>query len=328
MVINQMKLEAVLFGIIFGLIGSCTLNLGKSLQKQGIELFERQRMAGSKRARKGLIWIVGSSLSMIQPLFQTIGQTIGGASATVYSAMFGVGIAVVLFYSYKVLKESINRFEIIGTILIILGTVVFGIVSILDALDAGEDGGGDATSGGEREINWSNFMISMIFTAVAFVLISIYTLKTKRLWGVIFGLIGGSLGGLDNVFKSLSKSSAIEDWGTFSGFTSVFYYISFALGSGAFLLTNVGYSRGKAITVVPAYSAFYILMPMVIEGIIFLDMPNILQIVGVGICVVGVVLSTRFRILSSAGISAKGEVDAGQDVQGQKDDGMKEKVQE
>jgi drug/metabolite transporter (DMT)-like permease len=276
--------DEIIWGIVFGLIAACTLNLGKALQKQGIQLFERQKMEGGARAKKGAIWLVGISFSSIQPIFQIIAQTILGAPATVYSAMLGVGIVVVIFYAYKVLKEPIGKAEVLGAATIIGGTLLFGIASIFWQRPA------------SRTMDWTNFSVSMVTIGAAFLAIMVYTVKTKNLWGLIWGIVAGSLGGMDNIFKSMSKDVGTTlDLGAFSGFANVFFYISFVSGAGAMLLTNVGYTRGKAVTVVPAYTAFYILIPMLLEPIFYGIQPDLVQIIGVAIAIAGVVLSTAFR---------------------------------
>ena len=273
----------VFWSILFGLVGSCTLNLGKAIQKQGIELFQKKEMEGTKRAKKGFIWIIGSVFSFIQPLFQLLGTEILGENATIYSAMMGVGIIIVLIYSYKVLKESINTMELVGSLFIVGGTLVFGIATVFQPPS-------------DPKLFAPNFIITMIIIGAVFLTFSAYTLKTKRFWGIIFGCIAGSFGGMDNVFKSMSGETSEVDLGAFSGFGSPFIYISFGLGIGAFLLTNYAYTRAKAITVVPAYTAFYIFMPMLLEASFFNLVPGAFQVVGVIICIAGVMLATAFKL--------------------------------
>jgi drug/metabolite transporter (DMT)-like permease len=138
--------------------------------------------------------------------------------------------------------------------------------------------------------------VSLVAIGAAFVAIIVYTVKTKTLWGLIWGIVAGSLGGMDNIFKSMSKDVGTTlDLGAFSGFANIFFYISFVAGTGAMLLTNVGYTRGKAVTVVPAYTTFYIMMPLVLETLFYGVFPDLLQVIGVAIAVVGVVFSTAFR---------------------------------
>jgi drug/metabolite transporter (DMT)-like permease len=276
--------DKIVWGIVFGLMMACTLNLGKALQKQGIKVFEKQKMEGSARAKKGAIWIVGIAFSGIQPVFQIVAQTIIGAPATVYSAMMGLGIVVVIFYAHKVLKESIGMSEVLGAATIICGTVLFGIASIFWERPA------------TRTMDWTSFGVSMVAIGATFAAIIVYTVKTKNFWGLIWGIVAGSFGGLDNVFKSMSKDVGTTlDLGAFSGFANIFFYISFISGAAAMLLTNVGYARGKAVTVVPAYTAFYILVPLLLETLFYNILPSPLQVIGVAISIVGVVLSTAFR---------------------------------
>ncbi|MEX2680512.1 MAG: hypothetical protein Q6373_002860 [Candidatus Sigynarchaeota archaeon] len=276
--------EKVVWGIVFGLAMAGTLNLGKALQKQGIQLFQKEKMAGNARAKKGVIWLVGISFSAVQPVFQIVAQTILGAPATVYSAMMGLGIVVVIVYAYKVLKEPIGMYELAGAVMIVGGTFLFGIASIFWERPT------------TRTMTWYNFVMSMITIGAIFAAIILYTARTKRLWGLIWGIVAGSCGGLDNVFKSMSKDVGTTiDLGAFSGFANVFFYISFAASMAALLLTNVGYTRGKAVTVVPAYTVFYVLLPLVLEALFYGVSPTAFQVTGISIAIVGVVLSTAFR---------------------------------
>lgn len=273
----------ILWGILFGIMASCTLNLGKALQKQGIKLFERQRMESVERARKGVIWTIGSVLSLIQPVFQITGQTILGAPATVYSAMMGTGIVVVLVYSWKVLKEPVSRTEVLGSLLIIAGTTVFGIASIFVPIPP------------SRSLNVTGFVTALVVVGATFGVLAAISFKVRPFWGLIWGIIAGSCGGMDNVFKAMSRDTSGIDLGPFSGFGSPLFYISFGLGIGAFFLTQVAYAHGKAITVVPAYMAFYIVLPLVLETAFFGTFPDPWQLLGVATCIAGVVLSTRFH---------------------------------
>ncbi|MBD3188432.1 hypothetical protein GF325_16495 [Candidatus Bathyarchaeota archaeon] len=276
------------WGITFGLIGSCTLNLGKAIQKQGIEVFGKIEDGETRRAKKGAIWILGSILSLIQPVFQTIGLSILGGNPEIYSSMLGVGVVIALLYSVKVLKEELKKHEIIGTGLIIGGTLAFGIASIFqDRPDT-------------RILDWTNFVTTMIVLLVIFLLCIIYTLKTGQIWGIIWGAIAGAFGGMDNVFKSIADEENFGLPGPLSAFSSVFLYVSFAFGGLAFLLTNVGYTKGKAVRVVPSYTAFYIFMPMLLGVLFFMVIPTAFQVIGITIAVSGVVMTTAFKVKAQA----------------------------
>ena len=74
------------------------------MQKHGIDLFERKKkIDGTERAKKGILWFIGA----IEPgirflLFQTVALSILHAPASVYSAMLGIGIVIVILYSSKI----------------------------------------------------------------------------------------------------------------------------------------------------------------------------------------------------------------------------------
>ncbi len=279
------EMTGIILAITFGLIGAVTLNLGKAMQKQGIQLFERSKMEGNARAKKGIIWGVGSAFSFIQVFFQIAGTGLSGisGSATIYSAMLGAGIVALVVYSFKVLKEPINKAEITGIMLIMGGTLIFGISTIFTITPS------------TRVLNVTNLITIMIIIGATYGTMAFYAYKTKNLWGVVFGIIAGSCGGLDNIFKAMSKDTGAIDLGPLSGFGSPFMYMSFAFAGAAFALTNVGYTRAKAVTVVPAYTAFYILIPMLVEALIYGLPPGVWQVAGVATSVAGVILATAFK---------------------------------
>ena len=271
---------SILAGIVFGIIASSTLNLGKAMQKQGIEMFDRSKPG---RAKKSSIWVAGATLSFIQPVFQITSQTVLGASATVFTAMMGTGILVLLAYSWKVIGEPANRFEIVGSLLIIAGTLVFGVTSLF--LPANERPAPDI----------GTLAIVLAITGILFGTLLSVTIKTKRSWGLSWGLVGGSMLGIDIIFKSLASETGGIDLGMASGFTSPFFYLSIPFGFCAFAFTQIGYTRAKAITVVPTFTAFYMLLPLVVESLVYVTWPAAGQVVGVSTCIAGVVLSTRFK---------------------------------
>lgn len=279
-------MSTILWGILLGTFASCTMNLGKAMQKHGLEAFEyKKKIEGKKRAKKGVLWGLGAAEPGIRwVLFKMLALSFIGAKASEYSSMAGIGLVVLLIYSYKLLKEPIGKPEIAGSSLIMVGSVMF----IISSLFQGESDPVD-------KIYWSGFTASFITIGILFATSILFTLKTKKMWGIIWGIIAGSCAGIDNVITSMGKIGNPEELGMAGALVNAFTYIAIPFAIGAFLLTNVGYSRGKAITVVPAYNSFYMIVPILLDLTIFGIVPLPFQIVGLALSVVGVILVTGFK---------------------------------
>ncbi|MFX0098089.1 MAG: hypothetical protein ACFFCS_00810 [Candidatus Hodarchaeota archaeon] len=279
-------MNTIIWGILLGTMASCTMNLGKAMQKHGLEVFEyKKKIEGAKRAKKGVLWGFGAAEPGIRwVLFKMLALSFIGAKASEYSSMAGIGLVILLIYSSKILKEVVGKPEIIGSCLIIAGSIMFVISSLLQ---------------GEPKpvemISWPGFATSFILMGIILGTAFIFTMKTKKFWGVIWGIIAGSCAGIDNVITSMGKIGNPEELGMAGALANAFTYIAIPFAIGAFLLTNVGYSRGKAITVVPAYNSFYMIIPIILDLTIFGFVPLPFQIAGLALSVIGVVLVTAFK---------------------------------
>jgi drug/metabolite transporter (DMT)-like permease len=49
-----------------------------------------------------------------------------GGTPALYTSMFGIGLVALLVYSSTIMKEAITRLEVIGALLIVLGTLTIG----------------------------------------------------------------------------------------------------------------------------------------------------------------------------------------------------------
>ena len=115
----------IAMGILFGLIGTCALHLAKSMERHGIELFDRTKSLKEK-GKKPIIWFIGVGLNFTSFLWQSIGTYF--AESSVYVSMFGIGLVVLLIYSVRILNEKMTQWDWLGSGLILFGTVFMGIL--------------------------------------------------------------------------------------------------------------------------------------------------------------------------------------------------------
>lgn len=225
--------------------------MAKAFERQGIEIFSRNK-SFKEKGKKPLIYIIGFILNNTIVIWQLFGTSF--STATVYSSMFGVGLVVLLIYSHYVLKEKNKRVELIGLALIIIGTTSIGIFQIFEEKSV-------------EIIIYSNFVILTIIVGIALLILFFLFIRFKKGVSLIFGIIAGSLGAIDNVFKRIGLKTGFTE--IFSLGTFPILMISFILGFLAFFFTQYGFAKGaEASKLVPIYNSFYILTPIYFEIII------------------------------------------------------------
>lgn len=249
--------EIIVLGLLFGIVNTMVLHLAKAMERHGIEIFSRKKTFKQK-GKKPLIYIIGFALNNTVFIWQILGTTF--ASAAVFSSVFGLGLILLMLYSHYILHEEIKTPELIGALLIVIGTTLIGFLYIIEPPEAGV-------------INYTNFFILLIFISVIFTILISYSWKTKIGIALIFGAVAGTFGGMDNVFKrmGLSSSNFLE---AFAGvfrleILSIIFVISFFLGLLALTLTQIGFAKGAdASKLVPMYNSLYITGPVIFELII------------------------------------------------------------
>lgn len=249
--------EIIVLGLLFGIVNTMVLHLAKAMERHGIEIFSRKKTFKQK-GKKPLIYIIGFALNNTVFIWQILGTTF--ASAAVFSSVFGLGLILLMLYSHYILHEEIKTPELIGALLIVIGTTLIGFLYIIEPPEAGV-------------INYTNFFILLIFISVIFTILISYSWKTKIGIALIFGAVAGTFGGMDNVFKrmGLSSSNFLE---AFAGvfrleILSIIFVISFFLGLLALTLTQIGFAKGaEASKLVPMYNSLYITGPVIFELII------------------------------------------------------------
>lgn len=262
----------IIIGITIGLTAYILVNLGRGFQKMGLEGLKTEKKVKSKHSG---IWIFGSFLAIIYMFIQWIALLF--APINVIAPLEGVGLIVLVLFSYFILHEDISKTEILGISLITLG-IVFGTAfnpnpSTIQAID----------------FNIMNYII--VFCCLFFIegiLIVILKFKLYNVVGLILGLTAGTF----NAFQTVSKRiTAIPD--TF--LRAVFSIITLIIALLTFLVTQFAFAKSKANIIVPCFTSASISLSILIGIIALNELINIVQISGIIVLVVGVVFLTAFR---------------------------------
>ena len=137
-------------------------------------------------------------------------------------------------------------------------------------------------------------MLIILFFILTIALMS--SIKANTGIALIFGIAAGCLGALDNIFKRISLREGLT--GFLQWQNILIFIFSAILVIIAIILTQVGFFKGNSTSKqISAYNSFYIIMPIVIELIIFENSSiSIFKIISIIIVILGIVS------LSSAGI--------------------------
>ena len=273
------EVNIVYLGLLFGLIGTVQVHLAKALERQGIEIFSKEK-SFKEKGKKPLIYIIGLALNNTIFIWQMLGTQY--STASVYSSMFGLGLIILMLYSYFVLKEEISRRSALGTALIILGTTLVGIIQILEPPTT-------------EILLFSNFIILCVILFIFYFILIIFFIRTKLGVSFIFGLVSGSMGAIDNVFKRIGLKAGFSE--IFNLSTFPIFMLSFVIGLSALIITQFGFAKGaNASKLVPISNSFYIITPIYFELIIILGASiSIFKILAIIIIIGGILLMDIYK---------------------------------
>ncbi|MFX1390368.1 MAG: EamA family transporter [Promethearchaeota archaeon] len=276
---------SVILGLIFGVINTLVLHLAKSMERHGIEIFSRKK-SFKEKGKKPLIYIIGFMLNNTIFIWQILGTTF--ASATIFSSVFGLGLILLMIYSHYILHEEIDNKELIGAVLIIIGTTSVGIFYVIEPEIIGT-------------VNYLNFFILIIVLIVLFSFLIGFSWKTRIAIAFIFGSVAGTLGGTDNVLKriGLSSSNFLDALGGVFRLEidSFIFLFSFLAGIMALILTQIGFAKGaNASKLVPMYNSLYIAAPAAFELIIVEGATlSVGVIISIVLVIIGVFIMNLFK---------------------------------
>ena len=250
---------AIIVVLLIGIADTVQLHIAKSMQRQGIEIFDQIRAKIKKehleiegKVKKPVIYVVGLVLNNVEPAWLIVANLFGESPALVTS-MFGIGLVVLMFYSVKVLHEPVNRREATGATVIIGGTLVLGV----EAFFRPEYNEAAISTGA------SYLFLATFAAAAATIMVIASRTRNARTMGFAFGIAAGGFGGQDIIFKMLGQNDmdSIVGWLVFAS--------SFAIAFLAFFFTQLGFARkAPASVLVPAYDATYVLVPILFQALL------------------------------------------------------------
>jgi uncharacterized membrane protein len=222
------------------------------------------------------IWILGTSMTFISWAFFLAALNFVGISI-VQPIVLG-GIVFLVFFAVVILGERTSQYETVGIAACTLG-------ACLVALEAEEV---------KREkIDWDItalivFASLMIAISLMVMLHSQFILKKGALSAG--GAVSGILTGQGAVF---ARSLTLEETNPILFLISIHFWLLVMFQGASFVVLQAALQRERAVTVVPLYAGFAVLVPVIAGILIFSERMGTFLLGGVILVLIGIVLLSR-----------------------------------
>jgi hypothetical protein len=263
-------------GLLSGMTGALMLNIGKAIQKQKVHVFLQGRGMFRDPHKKDLYaWLFGLLLTGGSSFPAILGIWLTGSSAVI-SALTGVGLVGLCIYAVRVIKEKMSALDIAGIILVMIGTSVMGYLG--------------AEGAGKKVVGFSPGLLAMTVTGMCVIAAAgcLTALKFRRIHGIMFGFTAGLCIGTPFFLMHAgivdAKDSLIQS------LLTPYPYIAIVFALTATVVTQLGFMRARALEVVPAVNSSIVLVPVILEAIIYSKMPGPINIALICVILAGVLV--------------------------------------
>jgi uncharacterized membrane protein len=268
-------MNTIVLSLVLAFAGYSVQNISQASQKLGFIKMEENKRRGV------LFWGFATMGTGLSALILLVAVSLGQVSLV--GAMAGTGLVSLTLYSRFVLKDHIGRNEITGICLIILAAVFIGIFA-------------DEASVVVIEIKL--LTIKLIIVSLTYGILWVVFFKKEGALCVIIGGFAGALGGFVSQFQKISTSVQVEGdmvTDSVSGFSALmnpFTLIWILISICSMIVLQFAHKNGKPLRVIPAFSANYILIPVIGGVTCFGEVLHPVQWLGIGIIIAGVLIIT------------------------------------
>jgi drug/metabolite transporter (DMT)-like permease len=269
--------DTLIIGILVGCLASITMNLGKGIQKMKVQVLKTGKaMLKPPLRRDFIIWLIGMLMTGAAGLLFTAALKMTDKPSVV-SSLNGIGLIALAVFSAAVLKEKVGAREAGAVALIIIGTGFFQYFNVASDKSA--------------SFNLSSLLLSLAVCVAIYAALVVMARRLKKGQAFVYAAIAGTFLAYMVIFFDIS---GVKNAGRPFIYTiiSLYFLIGFFLGNGAFVFTNIAFFHGSGIVIVPTVNSFMIVMPMVLEFVIYRVSISPIQLLCVLLIVAGVIILT------------------------------------
>ncbi|MHA1491652.1 MAG: DMT family transporter [Promethearchaeota archaeon] len=260
----------ILIGFLIGILAYTLLYIGKGMQKLGIETLKEEKSVKNSR-----IWIFGTILTIAYMFIQW--GALLFAPINIIAPLDAFGLIILLFFSYRVLKENIIKIQMFGIVLILIGTIFITLFNT------------NPSEIGIEDLTIKNYTIlSIIIIGAELIFFIIMKLSNSKYVGIILSITAGTFMGVQTVAKRIT---AIQD----ETITIAFTYITFALAIITLILTQFAYANTEANIAVPCFTSASIIIAIIASITALNEIIIFIQIVGIALIIGGIIFLTAIK---------------------------------
>lgn len=271
-------MSLTILSLIIAFLGYSVQNISQASQKIGFLKMKDNKNKGM------IIWgaaTVGTGLSTIILLTAvSIGQV------SLVGAMAGTGLVSMSLYSRFVIKDKIEKNEILGVGLILLAAVFIGLF---------------AKEAGRSVIVINLLIIKLIIVSLIYTFLWFLFRKKKKILCITLGGFAGALGGFVSQFQKISTANTFEGEIVAGAGSSIGSLVNpwtlfwILLSISSMIVLQFAHKNGQALHVIPSFSANFILIPVIGGVTCFGEILHPVQWLGVLAVITGVFFITGSR---------------------------------
>ncbi len=281
----------ILLSMLIAFVGYSIRYVSSAVQKIGLKLRETKKLKGS------VIWTIGTVLGSVSVFIVMSAVAIGNVS--IVATMAGTGLVSLAVFSALVMKETIRKREILGIVFILGAAALIGIFI--------------------RESPKAEILIHVLFIVLAVVVV-VYILlwlalrNREKYLGILIGIFAGALSGFVPVFQKVATSPygrasalVLPSSGREHGLSIIkhaeqvmlnpYALLWIVLSVGSMIVIQFAYKHDRAIRIIPAFSANYILLPVILGVLCFRETLHPMQWIGVILILIGILFVTMPRLI-------------------------------
>ena len=268
-------MNLTILSLLIAFLGYSVQNISQASQKIGFLKMEKNKKTGM------FIWgaaTVGTGLSTLILLAAvSIGQV------SLVGAMAGTGLVSMSLFSRFVIKEQVQKNEIIGVGLILIAAVFIGLF---------------AKDAARSVIIIDLLIIKLVIVSLLYGILWFSFRKKKKILCITLGGFAGALGGFVSQFQKISTANSIGGQLTAGAGSSInallnpwtFFWVLLSISS--MIVLQFAHKNGQPLHVIPSFSANFILVPVIGGVTCFGEILHPVQWLGVGIVIAGVFFIT------------------------------------
>jgi drug/metabolite transporter (DMT)-like permease len=265
--------SGIWLGALLAIAASSCLNIGKGIQKWKVGVLAHRARALSAEHRRDLsIWGMGVGLTTGASVLFSLALKYTDKPSTV-SALNGIGLIGLVVFAWLVLRERVGTREVGGAALIIAGTAILGVFDVPEPT--------------AQRFDLRGFLLCSVVLISVLCGLAVYSWRTRRWHGLVFGSLAGSMIGTSMVLGDMALAGAGND--IFRQFLTPWVYLALLVGTGALACTQLAFWRSTAMVVVPTINSFVIFTPAIIQYFTFGTVLQSVQYLGIVVIIAGVV---------------------------------------